>query len=64
MKTFTVIGYWPSSMQRFAEFIDADDPDSAEEMCVAQYPGIAVCGVLAGKHQCIDAREIVRMSEE
>ena len=50
MKTFTVIGYWPDSQQRFCEFVAAADADSAETACLNRHPSLAVCGVIAGQH--------------
>jgi len=60
MKIYTVIGYWPDSMQRFAEHVEAIDHNIAEEICLKKYDVVAVCGVLAGHQQPVDTCETVR----
>lgn len=59
MMFFTVLGYWPDSLQRFSAHVSALSPDEAEEVCTIQYPGIAVCAVLAGHQSCLDTRSLV-----
>lgn len=59
MLSFTIIGYWPDTLQRFADCIDAIGPMEAEIACARKHPGVAICGVLQGKHQCVDASEYV-----
>lgn len=56
---FTIIGYHPSTMQRFATHLQAASPEEAEEHCLAKHPNVAVCGVLAGYQQCVDKAEHV-----
>lgn len=56
---FTIIGFYPSIMQRFATHLQAASPEEAEELCVAKHPSVAVCGVLAGHQQCMDKAEHV-----
>lgn len=54
-QTFTVIGFWPDTGQRFSDVIFTTTATFAEEQCLQTYPGIAVCGVIAGSHLCIDS---------
>lgn len=58
---FTIIGFYPSTMQRFATHLQAASPEKAEERCIAKHPGVAVCGVLAGYQQCVDKAEQVSL---
>lgn len=51
---FTIIGYYPSTMQRFATHLHTASPEEAEERCIAEHPSVAVCGVRAGYQQCMD----------
>ena len=57
---FTVIGFWDDTMQRFADSFRASTPDEAEEMCFRQHEGVSVCGVIEGKHNCLDSHAYVR----
>ena len=59
MRPYTVIGYWPDSMQRFATIVYADTSDEAEIRCTSQHPGVAVCGVLLGRQVCVDRTKCV-----
>ena len=59
MKTFTVIGYWPDSEQRFCEFVTAPDATSAETACLNKHPSLAVCGVVAGQHGTCETEQRV-----
>jgi len=61
---FTVIGYWPETMQRFAGSFVATDAGAAEEKRLRQYPGVSVCGVVVGTHECVDLFEFVRSADE
>jgi hypothetical protein len=56
---FTVIGFWPDTMQRFASSFCAKNSNEAEEMCFRQYEGVAICGVLQGSHDCVDTHTYV-----
>ena len=60
MKSFTVLGFWIDSLQRFATFVEANGPDEAEDSCIREHPDIAVCAVLRGRQQCVDTAEYVR----
>ena len=53
-KQFTVIGYWPDTSQRFATCVEATNADEAEMTCLDQYAGVVVCGVVLGRHECVD----------
>lgn len=52
--SFTVIGFWPDTEQRFCDTFHAPTAPVAEDMCLQTHPGIAVCGVIAGHHVCVD----------
>jgi hypothetical protein len=52
---FTVIGFWPDTDQRFCDVVRAATASKAEDLCLQSYPGVAVCGVIAGSHTCVDA---------
>ena len=57
---FTVIGFYADTMQRFADAFAASSPEEAEEMCLRQYDGVSVCGVIKGRHNCADSYAWVR----
>lgn len=52
--SFTVIGFWPDTDQRFCDTFHAPTAAVAEDQCLQAHPGIAVCGVIAGRHACVD----------
>jgi hypothetical protein len=56
---FTVIGFWPDTMQRFADSYMAMDSGEAEKMCLRLNDGVSVCGVIKGKHACVDTHTYV-----
>lgn len=60
MTRYTVNGIWLDSMQRFSTWIEASGPKQAEEVCLLRYPGLTVCGVIAGCHECADTEEYER----
>ena len=51
---FTVIGFWPDTEQRFCDVVSAANASMAENLCLQDNPGVAVCGVIAGSHPCLD----------
>jgi site-specific DNA-cytosine methylase len=57
---YTVIGYWPDSMQRFADYIEAVNPQEAETAVLNKHNGVAICAVIEGRRQCVDNYEYVR----
>jgi len=61
-RAYTVVGYWTGTMHRFADIVEAKDPEEAEEVTLRLRPGLAVCGVVEGKHPCADSWELVRTS--
>jgi site-specific DNA-cytosine methylase len=63
-RNYTVIGYWPGSMQRFADYIEAATPDDAEKEVIAKHNGVSICAVIEGRHQCVDSCEYVRNNDE
>lgn len=54
--TFTVVGYWPETGERFCDHYEAVDAAGAEAAALAQHQeaGLAVAGVFAGKHMALD----------
>lgn len=64
MTPFTVVGYWLDTMQRFSTWIEASSPEQAEDACILQHPMLAVCGVLAGHHECADTGGYVRCGSD
>lgn len=61
MIAFTVVGYWSDSLQRFSAYVDAMNPEEAEEICMQQHPGVAICAVFTGRQVSVDAAEHVRL---
>jgi hypothetical protein len=58
--TYTVIGYWPVSMQRFAGYSETASPEEAEKSILNKYHDISICGVIEGQHLCVDNCNYVR----
>ncbi|MDR1100720.1 MAG: DNA cytosine methyltransferase [Treponema sp.] len=58
--TYTVIGYRSDSMQRFADHIEAANPQEAETVVLNKHNGVSICAVIEGWHQCADNYEYVR----
>lgn len=52
MKTFTVIGYWSDSRQRYAKGVYAESGDQAERDCLLHSENdggeLRICAVVAG----------------
>lgn len=48
MNTYTVIGIYLSDHQRFAESYEAKDAAQAEDMALAEHPGLVIAGVVLG----------------
>jgi hypothetical protein len=63
MQSYTIIGFWPDSLQRFATIVQASSPDAAEERCIKEHSGVVVCGVLIGAHTCVDPRVLVSSAQ-
>jgi hypothetical protein len=59
MEDYTVIGFWPDTMQRFATTISATSADDAEMRCSQKQHGVMVCGVIKGKHECLESTQAV-----
>ena len=55
MADFTIIGYWSDNDQRFATHVRAKDASTAEIKCLDQHEGVVVCGVIRGRHMCLDS---------
>lgn len=63
MHTFTVVGYWPDSDQRFCTWLTAATASAAERQCLDEHPGISVCAVFDGKHAAVDTDPCVLHSD-
>ena len=61
MNRFTVIGFYPDTLQRFSTHVEAQDADDAEMACIRNYSEVAICGVIAGCHNSVDTRELVQL---
>jgi len=61
---YTVLGYWPDSMQRFADYTEAANPEEAEKAVLNKHDGVSICAVIEGRHQCADNYEYVRNINE
>lgn len=57
MRSFTIVGFWPDTGQRFSTIVRARSPDLAEAACQQEHPGLAVCGVIQGAHPCVESAE-------
>ena len=55
MNDYTVIGYYPDTLQRFGEAYKASSPKNAEKRCLQKHPDVAICGVVKGQQNCVDA---------
>lgn len=53
MAMYTVLAIYADNEQRFAESVEAETPEDAEEMICAQYPGLIVAGVVAGEVEVV-----------
>jgi hypothetical protein len=62
MTIYTIVGYWLDSMERFSTYVESNCPDEAEETCIREHPGLAVCGVLLGTQECVDTTPEVRFA--
>lgn len=56
MADFTVIGFWSDTDQRFATHVMAANATEAETKCAEHHAGVAICGVIHGRHQCVDTK--------
>jgi hypothetical protein len=54
MPVFTIVGLWTDTGQRFATHIDAKNSIEAEAICSKHNEGLTICGVIQGRHKCID----------
>lgn len=54
--TYTVLGIYPDTEQRFATSVEAETPQRAEELAYAEADGeLWIAGVIEGEHVCVDA---------
>jgi hypothetical protein len=63
-RTYTVLGFYPATGQRFATAVQADNAEDAEASCLREYEELAVVGVIGGNHECADKFEQVRTSAD
>ena len=62
LNPFTVIGFWADTEQRFCDVVSATSASMAENLCLQSNPGVAVCGVIAGRHACVDMSPLLACS--
>lgn len=48
MKSYTVVGLYISTHERFATCVESDTPESAEEIVLADNPNVRIAGVIEG----------------
>jgi len=53
MSAYLVIGIYEDDHTRFADTFEAETPAAAEELAVAQCPGLIVAGVLNDKGEVV-----------
>jgi hypothetical protein len=58
-KTYTLIGFYPDTKQRWASFCEAKNPNEAERMMAEEYPCAVICGVIEGNHKCVDTNPYI-----
>lgn len=51
---YTIVGFWPDTNQRFSDVVSAPNAEMAEEVCLKNHPGVAICGTILGSHRCVD----------
>jgi len=56
MAIFTVIGFWSDTDQRFATHVTARNSTEAEAKCAEYHSGVTICGIVRGRHQCVDTK--------
>lgn len=64
MRDYTLIGFYADTYQRFAHSLEAADSDAAEVACLQEFPGVVICGVIAGEHATVDTQEYVTGRKE
>jgi len=48
MKSYTIIGLYISTLERFATCVEASTPESAEEIVSVNRPNVMITGVIEG----------------
>lgn len=46
LREYLIVGLWPEDGGRFAESVDAESPEQAEELILADHEGLQIAGVL------------------
>ena len=65
MAVFTVVGLWTDTDQRFATHIQAKNAVEAEAVCAKHNEGVTICGVIQGRHKCIDLEpHVINLSSQ
>lgn len=59
-KYYTIVGFYESTMQRFADTVQAPNPEDAEDSAKNEHPDLRVCGVFDGVVLAVDKRAHVR----
>jgi len=60
MKTFTVIGFWRDTQQRFMDSVVAKDGDEAERNVGGSNPGLTIVGSIIGNHKAADTESYIQ----
>lgn len=60
---YTVVGFWPDSLQRFCTHVQAPNANQAEAICVAENFGLAICGVLKGELHTLESAQLVQIDQ-
>jgi len=64
MTTYTTIGFYPDSGQKFSTYINTGNADEALLIAEDQNPCLIVCGVVEGIQACLDREPYVTGSEK
>lgn len=61
MPEYTLIGYLEDSRLKWCETIEAESAEAAiqSELEEGAYPDLRICGVLEGRHECVDKSDRV-----
>ena len=63
MYEYTIIGYYADTMQRFTDMTTSANPEEAEQYILNKYSNVLVCGIIEGRHHCVDVHEFVQTAK-
>ncbi len=61
-RRFTVVGFYPETLERFCEHISAKNCAAAERHINRSHPEVAICGVFDGVVKCVDRKRYVSLN--